>query len=262
VRTFADPRWAWALGVSLGAVQLVRAFGLWTVAAVLIALLAGRRWRELAISVVLAAAIAAPWYVHQRLEYGGSPAFTQPTTVQGRGASGRPKPIWQRRPLRFYVDPGVPAVITAPWRRHFLNRALPTTYTELWGDYFGVWTWKGPRPPDDVRARLQLQSVLGLLPTLVAVVGWILLLARSLRRPPLLALALLPGIGMLGYLYFIVGYPTPDGDVLKGTYMLSTATGWAFGFAYALERLRGNWYTLALALLCICALLEVPFLVY
>jgi hypothetical protein len=44
--------------------------------------------------------------------------------------------------------------------------------------------------------------------------------------------------------------------------MLSTAAGWAFGFAYALERLRGNWYTLALALLCICALLEVPFLVY
>ncbi len=38
VRTFADRRYAFALGAALGAAQLVRAFGLWTVLAVAIAL--------------------------------------------------------------------------------------------------------------------------------------------------------------------------------------------------------------------------------
>jgi 4-amino-4-deoxy-L-arabinose transferase-like glycosyltransferase len=262
VRTFADPRWMWALGVSLGALQLVRAWGLLTVAAILLALLVGKRWRELLVAVLLAAAVAAPWYVHQRNEYGGSPIFPQAPTKEAHHASGAVKPVWERRPLRFYLDPGVPAVFTTPWRRHFLNRAIPTTYTEIWGDYFGVWAWRGAQPAGWERGDLQLQSVVGLLPTLVAVVGSLLLLLRSLRSPPKLALALVPLFGLLGYLYFTVSFPTPDGDVLKGTYMLASLPGWAFGFAYALDRLRGNWFTLTVALLALGALVQLPFLFY
>jgi 4-amino-4-deoxy-L-arabinose transferase-like glycosyltransferase len=254
VRTFADARWAWALGAAVGAVQLVRAWGLLTVAAILLALLVGRRWRELLIVLVLGAAIAAPWYVHQRLEYGGQPTFPQDDQTT--------KPPWERRPASFYLDPGVPAVFTTPWRPHFLNRAIPTTYTEIWGDYFGVWTWSGEEPEGAERGTLQLQSVLGVLPTLVAVVGWLMFLLASLRSPPRLAIALVPLFGILGYLYFTVSFPTHDGDVLKGTYMLASTAGWAFGFAYGLDRLRGNWFTLVLALLGLCALVQLPFLFY
>jgi hypothetical protein len=224
------------------------------VAAILLALLVGRRWRELLIAALIGAAIAAPWYVHQRVEYGGQPTFPQDDQTT--------KPPWERRPPSFYLDPGIPAVLTTPWRRHFLNRAIPTTYTEIWGDYFGVWNWSGSRPVDSERSDLQLQSVVGLLPTLVAVVGWLMFLLRSLRSPPRLAIALLPLLGLAGYLYFTVSFPTPDGDVLKGTYMLTTITGWAFGFAYALDRLRGNWFTFVVALLVLCALVQLPFLVY
>ncbi len=66
VRTFANPRYMIALGVTLGTAQLVRAFALWTVAAVVLALLAGRRWRELTVVLALAVVIPAPWYIHQR----------------------------------------------------------------------------------------------------------------------------------------------------------------------------------------------------
>ena len=90
VRTFADPRYVWALGVTLGAAQLVRAFALWTVAAVVIALLAGRRLRALAIVLVLAALIPAPWYIHQRLKYGGQPAVH-------RSRAARREPLRRRR---------------------------------------------------------------------------------------------------------------------------------------------------------------------
>jgi Dolichyl-phosphate-mannose-protein mannosyltransferase len=254
VRTFADRRYAPALGVALGAAQLVRAFALWTVVAVVIALVAGRRLRELAVVVVLAGAIAAPWYIHQREKYGGSPVFNRPTVT---------KPLWERRPARFYVDAGVPDVMTKPYRPHFLNLALPTTFTELWGDYFGVWAWKGVgRPSAGARHQLQLQSVVGLLPTVLAVAGLGMLLAASRRAPPRLALALVPVLGILGYLYFTVSYPTKDGDVLKSTYMLSATAGWAIAFGYALDRLGGRAWVVIGALLVACAVAELPFLVY
>jgi hypothetical protein len=276
-RTFRDHRYAPALGVALGLAQLTRAFALWTVFVVLVALAAGRRWRELAVALVLAAAVPAPWYVHQAVEYRGNPVFPRPATQLAHTASGTVKPLWARRPARFYLDPGLPAVVSTPYQEHFANLAWPTAYAELWGDYFGVWVWNwtkaSPLPPAPVRAELAAQSAAGILPTLLAVAGWAAVLAAAVRRPfhrgttvegarrgARLAVALLPLVGILGWLYFAVSYPTPVGDVLKGSYMLSTAAGWALGFGYALERLRGRLATAALAALSAGLLLQVPFL--
>jgi len=263
VRTLADRRYAVPLGIALGAAQLVRAFSLWTVFVVLVALVVARRWRELAIVVVLAAAIPAPWYVHQSLTYQGSFLFPRPVPVAT--PSTHVQPIWDRRNVRFYVDPALPDVVTHPYTPHFRNLAIPTTYSELWGDYFGFWVWKGglgAKPSAHARHQLEVQSLLGIAPTLLAVVGWISLLLASWRTPRRLAIALLPGVGILGYLYFTVGYPTKDGDVLKATYMLTTAAAWAIAFGYALDRLRGRAWWLVAALLAVCVVAELPFLVY
>ena len=254
VRTFADRRYAVALGVALGLAQLVRAFTLWTLVATAIALAAGRRFRELAIAVVLAAVIAAPWYSIN----GSSTAARRSST--GRRCRSR---CSKRRPVRFYVDPGIPAVVTHPYRPHFVNLALPTTYAELWGDYAGVWAWHWPGPPSTgTRHELELQSVVGILPTLLALAGCLAFLLASLRNPRRLAVALLPPLGILGYLYFTVSFPTPDGDVLKATYMLSTTGAWALAFGYALDHLRGRAWTVVAVLLAVCAVAELPFLVY
>jgi hypothetical protein len=267
VRTFANPRYAYPLGVALGLAQLVRLQSLWTVVCVAVALAVGRRRRELATVLVLAALIPAPWYLHQAITYHGDPLFPRPATKLARNDAGKPKPIWERRPWRFYVDPGLPTVISRPYQPHFDNLALPTTYTEMWGDYFGVWVWelKSPvngfvPPPRPVHAELVVQAVAGLLPTLLALVGSVLFLRASFRSPPRLALALLPLVGILGYLAFTVSYPTAVGDVLKATYMLSTAGAWALGFGFALDRLRGRWQTPVIAALAVCAVAELPFL--
>jgi len=65
------------------------------------------------------------------------------------------------------------------------------------------------------------------------------LLARGLRRrdPPGLLVGLLPLAGIAGYLFFTVSYPTPDGDVLKPTYMLTTLGAWALCFGWAATKL-------------------------
>ena len=238
-----DYRWqvAAATGVALGLGQLVRAFSLWTFAAVVLACAVARAWRPLVIVVLATAIVTAPWYLRQAIKY-GDPVFAVPT---------KHEPIWDRRPARFYVGLGLPHVFTDPFRPHFVNEAIPTTYSDVWGDYFGV--WRGSR---------ERQSFLGLLPTLLAVAGWLLLLARSLRSPPRLAVALLPGLGLLGYLYFSVSYPTPDGDVLKASYMLTTAPAWALAFGYAVDRLPGRLRVAVVALLAASALAALPFLLY
>lgn len=238
-----DYRWqlAVATGVVLGFGQLVRAFSLWTFAAVVIAFAAARAWRPLAVAVVATAVVAAPWYVRQTIKY-GDPVFDRPAPHQA---------IWDRRPAHFYVGLGLPNVFTDPVRPHFRNEAIPTTYSEVWGDYFGV--WRGSR---------ERQSFLGLLPTLLAVVGWIVLLLRSRRVPARLPAALLPGLGILGYLYFTVSYPTPDGDVLKASYMLTTAPAWALAFGYAVDGLPGRVRLVAAGVLIASALAGLPFLLY
>jgi hypothetical protein len=246
-------REAVALGVVLGLALLVRQFALYGVGAAGLALLLGRHYRALAVTALATAVVAGPWYVRQAVEYSSPVGFAETPTVQ--------KPIYERRPASFYVDPGFPSVLTAPWRPHYVNRAIPTTYTELWGDYFGVWRWKGT--PETLTAAvkrdLRIQSLVGLLPTLLAVGG----LVALLRRRQWLVAAV-PLLGLVGYAYFTVGYPTPDGDVLKASYMLTTATAWALCFAYAVDRLaRRQWLAWALGVLLVAgALVELPFLVY
>jgi hypothetical protein len=258
VRTFSDPRFAWALGVTLGAAQLVRAFALWTVAAVAIALLAGRHFRSLVVVLALAVLIPAPWYIHQRMTYGGQPEFPQPKSSRHLAVS-------------FYFDPGIPGVITSPYRPHHLRLAIPTTYDGIWGDYFGFWAWHAGKPDAAgvvttpsawARHNLVLQSLLGLVPTLLALVGWALFALRSWRDRAGLAVALLPALAIVGYLYFAVAYWTHDGDLLKTTYMLTAVAGWAIGFGYALDRIRGRLWPIMVVLLGLFAIAELPFLVY
>jgi hypothetical protein len=102
--------------------------------------------------------------------------------------------------------------------------------------------------------------VLGIVPTVLALLGWLVLLARSFieRRAEWLVLGLLPLAGIAGYLYFTVSYPTPDGDVLKPTYMLSTLGAWALCFGFLADRLGRRWALLFAA----TALLMLPFVVY
>ena len=238
-----DYRWQLALatGVVLGLGQLVRAFSLWTFAAVVIAFAAARVWRPLIVVVLATAVVTAPWYIRQTIKY-GDPVFNRPTKHEA---------IWERRPVRFYVGLGLPKVFSAPIRPHFVNEAVPTTYSEIWGDYFGVW-----------RGNRERQAFLGLLPTLLAVGGWLVLLVRSWRIPARLPAVLLPGLGLLGYLYFTVSYPTPDGDVLKASYMLTTAPAWALAFGYAVDRLPGRLRLAAAGILGASALASLPFLLY
>ena len=259
---------AMALGVTLGLAQLVRAWTIWTVGVVLLVLVVaavarrhdrGPLVRAVVVVAALALLVPSPWYVHQLDRY-DSPVFGQPHPNE---------PVWSRRPIGFFVGAGLPEVVTEPYRPSFPTNFLPIAYAETWGDYFGVWRWFPGRdvPSSDDRTQLVAMSLIGLPFTLVALAGWIALLAQFVRRPGRDAgrqlVALLPLAALAGVLYFATAYPTPDGDTVKGSFMLTAVPAWAACFGYAFDGLRGRHPRLSPALIAalgLLALATVPFL--
>jgi hypothetical protein len=257
------------LGATLGAAQLVRAFTLWTFGTVVVVLLLvawthrdrRRVLRATALVVAATAVLTGPWYVRQAIHY-SNPVFA---------ASTEQAPLWRRRPVSFYTALGLPKSLSDPVRPNFTNDFLPTVYSDVWGDYFGSWLWGYPTPPPpDVQRQLEDQNLIGLLPTLLAIVGVVGILVGSARRgcwrddPARLLAGILPVAGVLGFLYFTVGHPTSDGDVIKASYLLTTAPGWALGFGWALDRLTGDRLVAAgLGLLLVgSAVVDLGFLIF
>ncbi len=254
------------LGVALGAGEMVRQFGLYTLAVVVIAWCvavwarpAERRalLRSLAIALAAVVVIASPWYAYRTIHY-ANPIFDRQHSST---------PFFHRRPASFYLSPGLPDLFTQPYRPNMRNLVWPQTYADIWGDWYGVFNWSyasGRRPSTAHRSWLVAQNVIGVVPTVLALVGWLALLVVSLRRrdSPRLIVALMPLAGLAGYLYFAIGYPTPDGDVIKPTFMLSTLWAWALCFAWAAVRLGARWPRLVTGVLVALALLDLPFVVY
>jgi hypothetical protein len=233
---------ATSLGVALGAGQLVRAFSLWTFAVVVLVLVTativrgGERRRmvlSLVVTLLATAAVAGPWYAYQSSRY-TNPIFDRPQVQV---------PLWKRRPVSFYVDPRLHEVFSFPTKPHVDNRFVPELYADGWGDYYGVFVWNNSDlgPSQGERRTLVAQMFLAIVPALLLVGGWLALLWRSLTRkrlrvaPERLLAGLLPLAGIVGMLYFTVSYPTPDGDVIKATYMLTTVPAWAICFGYGLD---------------------------
>jgi len=245
---------------------MVRQFALWTLAVVVLTFLAAMWWRReerrqlvrtLGLALAACAVIAGPWYGYRAANYAN--AIFDPPHVD--------KPLWDRRPASFYVDPGLPDVFTRPYRPYLMNLAVPQTYSDVWGDWYGVFAWSRAtetKPAPVTRAWLSVQMVLGLVPTALAIIGWLVLLARSFRRrlEQQLLIALLPLAGIAGYLYFTVSYPVPDGDVLKPTYMLSTLGAWALCFGWLADRVGSRSPRLVAVGLGVTAVLFLPFVVY
>ena len=268
-------RWLVLLGVALGAGQLVRASSLFTFLSVAIAFLAAfatarfrRRMpvRRIALAVAAIILVTAPWYGRQALKYRSEFVLIEPGVIHSLF-----HPRYQsanERPPFFRI--AAHDIFYRPIRPFYVNAALSETYTEIWGDWVGSWAWAsystGPSP--EALPVLQAQSKIGVLPTFLALAGWlglvVLIAAGRVKRIPFLPVALLPLLALAGYL--VRGYDnmSVDGDLFKASYILTTAPVWALLFGLAFSWFS-RWRLLALALalvLVVSGVLELRFMLY
>ncbi len=279
------------LGLVVGAGQLVRSAGLWAFGVVCIALFVAALFhrperraalRALVIVGVLGMLLALPWYAYLHSRYSnpvfgrGAPAgpVIVPTIVPGRSAASPPfrlvaaAPSFASQRLWFYVDPGLPDVVTGPHRGKLAPAFWPILYADTWGDFFGNWKWGAIQKPmtESVENRLTIQSVVGVVPTFLAAVGLIaiagLAACRVRSRPELLPVALLPLAALAGTLYYAYSYPSSDGDTVKALFLLPGVSGITVGFGFAVETLGRRSRPLAVALavvLAVCFAISVAF---
>jgi hypothetical protein len=168
-----------------------------------------------------------------------------------------------------FFDVSVTDVFAQPWRPHMVNQALTTTYADLWGDWFGAFSWSvySAEPSAAAKRVLKDQSVIGVLPTAFAIAGWLGLVWLTFRRGrrELAVLAFLPLVATVGYLVRSWLSLTKDGDLFKATYLVNTAPVWAlcFGLATAWLATRSRFARYGMIVLfAVFAVLELRFTLY
>jgi len=262
-------RWLCLLALALVAGQLVRASSLFTLAAIVLALLAAlatptfRRHmplRQIGLAAAAVALIAVPWYAHQIATHKTQPGLSLSALHFSRAQQGGPP----------FFALSLDDVFNRPVRPFYKLEVLPETYTEIWGDWIGAFAWSGysAGPSPQALKVLDDQSWIGVLPTFLAIAGWlglvVLAARRRLERIPLMPLLLLPVIAVGAYLWRAYVLPSPDGDLTKASYLLTTVPAWALGFGLAVDRLsRRRLLALGIAAALVAfGILELRFMLY
>jgi 4-amino-4-deoxy-L-arabinose transferase-like glycosyltransferase len=190
--------------------------------------------RFLATFAAVFVVVSAPWYVRQEIRYGNPVAFSKPDPYQWLPSG---------RPASFFTTLDVNDVFSNPYQPTYANVILPVVYTDWWGDYsryFHVPQAETDTPaalPSKYRAPLVLQSVVGILPTLMALVGAIgLAVVAVRRRSASVCIAVAAGaLVLVSFVGFLVHYPKRDGDNIKALYILDVVPLFALAAAWSLE---------------------------
>ena len=119
--------------------------------------------------------------------------------------------------------------------------------------------------PAHVVAERARQSIIGVVPTMLALAGIVALaiLALGVRSVSVGVLPLAAVAVAAAYLLFAVRFPSTDGDTIKATYLLMALPAAAVGAAFVIETLRprGRGWGIALAAaLCVLVAAQLPFL--
>ena len=167
--------------------------------------------------------VASSWfYINLFFEYGSLTAFNMKKV--GFKLSNQP--------LSFYIPQGseIGMVFTKPIRPYFENQFFPVLYSDLWGDYWGYFTFtsraldlgKNQLLIGDYLARV---NILSLLPTLLLIIGVVhaikeIRTKESINKNFLTYILFSSAISLLGYLWFLISHPEPTGDTIKATYII------------------------------------------
>ena len=167
--------------------------------------------------------ISSWFYINLFVEYGSFTKFNQ-----------EPIPFrFNNQPLSFYLPIGneVSMVFTKPIRPYFKNQFLPILYSDLWGDYWGYFTFtsrnlefgRNQMIIGDYLARV---NILSIFPTIMLIIGFKnSFTSRKVKEKIFtdyfnLYLVMATLVTIFGYLWFLISFPQAEGDTNKATYII------------------------------------------
>ena len=162
------------------------------------------------------------FYLSLFLRYGTFTAFNmEPTTFS-----------FSNQPRSFYFPniSSLEMMFSKPIRPNFFNEVFPILYSDLWGDYWGYFTFtrnalvsgRNQQIIGDYLARINIVSIL-------VTIFFIFVICKSLKYLNIkngsnlfiTYVSLSIFISFVGYLWFLIKYPALDsGDTIKATYMI------------------------------------------
>ena len=188
--------------------------------------------------------LSAWFYFGLFFEYGTFTAFNMdPTSFS-----------FSNQPKSFYIPDlnSLNLMFSKPIRPNFPNEFFPIIYSDLWGDYWGyfsftrdaVLTGRNQALIGDYLARVNIVSII---PTIILLLGFFSSL-KLLRNKPkkekdyfYIYILLTIVVSFTGYIWFLIKYPSPpSGDTNKATYMIQAFHLLAFLGVNYLENLRLN----------------------
>ena len=182
-----------------------------------------RYFNFLTYSFLIGFIISGWFYIGLFIEYGSFTAFNMET-----------KPFkFSNQPLSFYfpISQESYMVFTKPIRPYFRNEFLPILFSDLWGDYWGYFSFTS-RNLEQGRNQLIIGdylarvNIVSLLPTAILIIGFvysikkIIVKNKDLKDRSMVLLSLLSIFTILGYLWFLITHPTGSGDTNKATYVI------------------------------------------
>ena len=174
-------------------------------------------------SFILGFTISSWFYFRLYIDYGSFTSFN----MESSGFS------FSNQTQSFYLPSKEAAnyFFYKPIRPYFENSFLPILYSDLWGDYWGYFSFTS-RSLDTGRNQLLIGDYLGrvnlvsIFPSLLLILGFrnSLKSTKSERKSTYDFLNIYITFGVIfsffGYLWFLISYPQITGDTIKSTYMI------------------------------------------
>lgn len=194
------------------------------------------------ISSFIGALFSSWFYVNLYQNYGSFTAFN----MQSKSFSFR------NQNLSFYIPnfSQLEYLFTKPIRPNLDNQFFSIIYSDLWGDYWGYFTFTSRFLYDgrnqlmigDYLARVNIVSVF----STTIIVYFCFLSYKKYKSNFLVQYVHFAWIySLIGYLIFVIVYPVPSGDTIKSTYIIHIFNLMVFLasiFFYDLERLNKKIY--------------------
>ncbi len=216
--------------------------------------------KELIVSGTIGLVVGGFFYFHLYIDNGSVSAFTieHPTYP----SLGKAYSLLRRTHLGNFE------LFREPVRPAFTGAVLPIMYSEIWGDYWGYFTYIKPNSSygDNGYAnadtfvaylgRVNLVSVpttLLLLTGIVAAIVEVLRFPRSanLEREYAVFVSLVVIAMLLGFSWFVYSYVLASTKVLKATYVLQGLVLLVIPASGAIEAIRAKWHVAYLLIIAI-----------